>query len=102
MIARAAEYNVTIFRKEGRFSLKPFFQQENISIFFNFFLYYAGLLPLDEVINEFLTLCIEYDSTWANAKYCVQMMLRDLQESPRGRKFLECQTLEDIWLVSFC
>lgn len=74
MIARAAEWNVTIFRKEGQ-------------------------LPLDDVIVEYLKLCIEYDNTPTNAKYCVQMMLRDLQDTPRGKRFLEVQTLEEIWLV---
>lgn len=28
------------------------------------------------------------------------MMLRELQETPRGKQFLECQTLEEIWLVN--
>lgn len=74
MVARAAEWNVTIFRKEG-------------------------LLPLDDVIQEYLKLCIEYDNSAANSKYCVQMMLRELQETPRGKRFLDCQTLEDIWYV---
>lgn len=72
MIARAAEWNVTIFRKEGQ-------------------------LPLDDVIVEYLKLCIEYDNTPTNAKYCVQMMLRELQDTPRGKRFLETQTLEEIW-----
>lgn len=59
--------------------------------------FYAGQLPLDDVISEYLKLCIEYDNSATNAKYCVQMMLRELQETPRGKLFLECQTLEDIW-----
>lgn len=57
----------------------------------------SGKLPLDEVITEFLKLCIEYDSSPNAAKYCVQMMLRELQETPRGKKFLESQTLDEIW-----
>lgn len=72
MVARAAEWNVTIFRPVGK-------------------------LPLDDVIIEFLKLCIGYDNTSTNSKYCVQMMLRELQDSPRGKKFLETQTLEEIW-----
>ncbi|XP_031627499.1 tRNA-dihydrouridine(20) synthase [NAD(P)+]-like [Contarinia nasturtii] len=81
MIARAAEWNTSIFRKEGK-------------------------LPLDEVITEYLKFCIEYDSSPNITKYCVQMMLRELQETPRGKKFLECQTLDeicDIWnLGDYC
>lgn len=57
----------------------------------------SGLLELEDVIQEYLKLCIEYDNTPANSKYCVQMMLRELQETPRGKKFLESETLEEIW-----
>lgn len=72
MIARSAEWNYTIFRKEG-------------------------LLPLDDVIFEYLKTCVDFDNSGHNAKYCVQMMLRELQETPRGKRFLECQTLEEVW-----
>lgn len=73
MIARAAEFNYTVFRKQGR------------------------CLPLDDVIVEYLKTCVDFDNSDHNSKYCVQRMLRELQDTPRGRKFLECQTLEDIW-----
>lgn len=62
-----------------------------------FSLEFIGLLPLHDVIREYLRVCIDYDNTPTNSKYCVQMMLREQQESPLGKKFLECQTLEDIW-----
>lgn len=81
MIARAAEWNVSIFRKEG-------------------------LLPLDDVIKKYLVLSVDYDNNGSNTKYCVQNMLRELQETPRGKLFLEAQTLEQIctiWdLGSYC
>lgn len=81
MIARAAEWNCSIFRKEG-------------------------LLPMDTVIEEYLKLAVEYDNSPSNTKYCVQNILRDLQDTPRGRQFLDCQTLEQIcsiWgLGEFC
>lgn len=76
MVARAAEWNVSIFRKEG-------------------------LLPLDDIIKKYLTLSVDYDNNGSNSKYCVQNMLRELQETPRGKVFLEAQTLEQIWLVVF-
>lgn len=72
MIARAAEWNCSIFRKEG-------------------------LLDMDDVIKEYLKLAIEYDNSPSNTKYCIQNILRELQDTPRGRKFLDCQTLEQIW-----
>ncbi|XP_063529174.1 tRNA-dihydrouridine(20) synthase [NAD(P)+]-like [Cydia strobilella] len=81
MLARAAEWNCSIFRKEG-------------------------LLPMDTVIKEYLKLAVDYDNSPSNTKYNVQNILRELQETPRGRQFLECQTLEqicDIWdLGQYC
>lgn len=74
MIARAAEWNCSIFRKEG-------------------------MLDMDQVIREYLKLAVQFDNSPSNTKYCVQNILRELQETPRGRKFLDCQTLEQIWLV---
>ncbi|KAF4522808.1 hypothetical protein B566_EDAN017158 [Ephemera danica] len=81
MVARAAQWNASVFRREG-------------------------MLPLDDVIKAYLCLAVEYDSAPANAKYCVQSMLRELQETPRGKKFLAAQSLQDIcnlWgLGEFC
>lgn len=74
MIARAAEWNCSIFRKEG-------------------------LLPMDTVIKEYLKIAIDYDNSPSNTKYCIQNILRELQDTPRGRTFLDCQTLEQIWYL---
>lgn len=74
MLARAAEWNCSIFRKDG-------------------------MLPMDTVIKEYLKLAVDYDNSPSNTKYCIQNILRELQETPRGRKFLECQTLEQIWYI---
>lgn len=71
MVARAAEWNVSIFRPQG-------------------------MSPLMDVINRYLTVAVDYDTHPANAKYCVQNMLRELQESEMGRKFLDAQTMEQI------
>lgn len=72
MLARAAQANCSIFRKEG-------------------------MIDLEEVIKEYLKYAVDYDNAPSNTKYCVQNMLKELQETPRGKKFLECQTLEQIW-----
>jgi len=72
MLARAAQWNCSIFRPEG-------------------------LLPLDDVITAYLRYTVDYDNAPANSKYCVQNMLRELQETPRGKKFLEAQTLQQMW-----
>lgn len=71
MLARAAEWNCSVFRAEGK-------------------------LLLDDVIKSYLKYAVDYDNAPANTKYCVQNMLRELQETPRGKKFLEAQTLEQI------
>lgn len=71
MIARAAQYNSSVFRSSGK-------------------------LPLDEVIPAYLKLCIEFDNVFTNTKYCVQMMLRDLQETPTGKRLLDSKTAEEI------
>ncbi|GBP76712.1 tRNA-dihydrouridine(20) synthase-like [Eumeta japonica] len=71
MLARAAEWNCSIFRKEG-------------------------LLDMDTVIKDYLRLAVDYDNSPSNTKYCIQNILRELQETPRGKQFLECQTLEQI------
>ena len=71
MIARAVMWNCSILRKEG-------------------------FLPLDDVIRQFLRYAILYDNPFTYTKYAVQNMLRDLQESPRGKAFLETQTVREI------
>ena len=38
-----------------------------------------------------------YSLPFTQAKYTVQQMLRELQETPRGKQFLATQTLEEIW-----
>jgi tRNA-dihydrouridine synthase 2 len=71
MLARAAEWNVSIFRKQG-------------------------MLPLMDVINKYLILAVDYDNYPMNTKYCIQNMLRELQESEMGKRFLEAQIMEQI------
>ncbi|CAG9768520.1 unnamed protein product [Ceutorhynchus assimilis] len=71
MVARTAEGNCSIFCPQG-------------------------LKNLEDVITDYLKLAIDYDNSPSNTKYCVQNMLKELQETPRGKRFLECQTLEQI------
>ncbi|XP_034946812.1 tRNA-dihydrouridine(20) synthase [NAD(P)+]-like [Chelonus insularis] len=74
MIARAAEWNCSIFRKEG-------------------------LLPKDDVIKSYLKYAVDYDNSASNTKYCIQNIIRELQESPLGKIFLRAETLEEICKV---
>lgn len=72
MVARAAQWNCSVFR--------PCDEK----------------LPIYEVITAYLRLTIEYDNVFTNTKYCVQMMLRDLQETPDGKRLLDSKIVEDI------
>ncbi|KYM94681.1 PREDICTED: tRNA-dihydrouridine(20) synthase [NAD(P)+]-like [Cyphomyrmex costatus] len=74
MLARAAEWNCSIFRKENS-------------------------LPMETVIKSYLKHAINCDNSPSNTKYCIQNILRELQESPLGRRFLNAQTLEQICQV---
>ena len=81
MLARAAQWNCSIFCKEG-------------------------LLPMEDVIKSYVKYAINCDNSPSNTKYCVQNILREQQESALGRKFLNSQTLEqicDVWgLSDYC
>lgn len=71
MLARAAEWNSSIFRKEG-------------------------LIPKLDVVKMYLKYAIDYDNTVPNTKYNIQNILQDLQDSEQGRKFLSSETMEQI------
>ncbi|XP_022241457.1 tRNA-dihydrouridine(20) synthase [NAD(P)+]-like isoform X2 [Limulus polyphemus] len=70
-IARQAEWNCSIFRPEGK-------------------------LPLDEIILAYLKYAIDYDNNVINTKYCIQQMLGSLQETLRGKAFLNAQQVHEI------
>ncbi|XP_033355040.1 tRNA-dihydrouridine(20) synthase [NAD(P)+]-like isoform X1 [Bombus vosnesenskii] len=81
MLARAAQWNCSIFSKEG-------------------------LLPMEDVIKSYLKYAVDCDNSPSNTKYCIQNILREQQESTLGKKFLSSQTLEqicDLWnLIDYC
>ncbi|CAG2162273.1 unnamed protein product [Oppiella nova] len=66
--------------------------QKNCSIFAD----REGLLAMDDVIRQYLELCVDYDNHVMNTKYVIQQMLGPLQETPRGRELLAAQTLRTI------
>ncbi|GAB6020707.1 tRNA-dihydrouridine(20) synthase [NAD(P)+]-like, variant 2 [Chamberlinius hualienensis] len=71
MIARAAEKNCSVFRKEG-------------------------VLSKEEVIKSYLKYAIEYDNHPLNTKFCIQQILQDDQQSDQGRLLLAEKTLKGI------
>lgn len=74
MIARSAEKNCSIFKQDGK-------------------------LELFTVIRDYLRHAIDYDNVAPNTKYCIQNMLQNIQETERGRNFLESTSLQQIWFV---
>lgn len=82
MIARSAQKNCSIFLRQN------------------------SLLPLDEVIEQYIKLCVDFDNNVINTKYVIQQMLGPLQETPRGRVLLSAQSLKticELWhLKSYC
>lgn len=78
MIARSAQWNCSVFRKDGP-------------------------LPIDDVIKEYLKLAIQYDNPVGNTKFNLQNILRDIQETELGQRFLASQSTEEmceIWDLS--
>lgn len=74
MVARAAEHNPSIFRKQG-------------------------LLPIDDVIKKYVEYSIFYDNHISNVKYCIQNMLQSLQSTDKGRRLLESHSLYDVAMI---
>ncbi|XP_076448991.1 tRNA-dihydrouridine(20) synthase [NAD(P)+]-like [Babylonia areolata] len=75
MIARQAEWNCSIFRKEGK-------------------------LPLYDVIKAYLKYAFQYDNNDINTKYCVLQMMHETMDRPEGQASLTAKTNEEfseIW-----
>ncbi|KYO27350.1 tRNA-dihydrouridine(20) synthase [NAD(P)+]-like [Alligator mississippiensis] len=74
MIARAAMWNPSIFRKEG-------------------------LCPLKEVMQEYIKYAVRYDNHYTNTKYCLCQMLREQLETTQGKKLHAAQSTQEICQV---
>ncbi|CAL8260139.1 unnamed protein product [Merluccius merluccius] len=71
MLARAAMWNPSVFRRQG-------------------------LLPVEEVMEDYLKYAVRYDNHAFNTKYCLCQMLRDKVESVIGKQVQTAQTLAEI------
>lgn len=71
MIARAAMWNPSIFRKEG-------------------------LFPLREVMQDYIKYAVRYDNHYTNTKYCLCQMLREQLETAQGKKLHAAQSTQEI------
>lgn len=75
LIARAAEWNPSIFRKEG-------------------------MLPLLDVVKEYVKLAIDWDNNAINTKYCILQMLHknmDIKEGDATLSAVTMQEISEIW-----
>ncbi|XP_074864637.1 tRNA-dihydrouridine(20) synthase [NAD(P)+]-like isoform X2 [Carettochelys insculpta] len=71
MIARAAMWNPSIFRRDG-------------------------LCPLKEVMQEYIKYAVRYDNHYTNTKYCLCQMLREQLETTQGKKLHAAQSIQEI------
>lgn len=81
MIARFAQKNVSIFRKEG-------------------------LIPINQLVPEYLKLCIDYDNSVENTKYAIQKIHKyngdKIERKKFSREFENSTELSQIWYVCVC
>ncbi|XP_041454358.1 tRNA-dihydrouridine(20) synthase [NAD(P)+]-like [Lytechinus variegatus] len=71
MIAREAQWNPSIFRKEGK-------------------------LPIQDVIKRYIQYAVDYDNVYTNMKYCIQQILRDEVQSERGQELQRSKSVKEI------
>lgn len=77
MIARSAQVNVSIFREEGP-------------------------LLIDDLVPEYLKMCVDFDNSVPNTKYAISTMyksIKKIRKTKYGREFEDATTLEGIWCV---
>jgi len=74
MVARAAEWNVSIFRK-------------------------SGLLSKQELINTYIHTAIDVDNHWTNTKYCIQQILGSDVQHEDGTRLLASKCATDIYEI---
>lgn len=56
-----------------------------------------GLLPLEEVIKDYIRLAVDCDNNTSNTKYCVAQMLQSAMEGKEGRALLAAANMREIW-----
>uniref|UniRef100_A0A672TGL1 DRBM domain-containing protein n=1 Tax=Strigops habroptila TaxID=2489341 RepID=A0A672TGL1_STRHB len=71
MIACAAMWNPSIFRKEA-------------------------LVPLKDIMQDYIKYAVRYDNHYTNTKYCLCQMLREQLETAQGKKLHAAQSTQEI------
>lgn len=95
MVARAAQENVSILRKEGTNCQKTSNVEANKLVL-------SGQVPVNDLITEYLKLCVEFNHSCSKTLYSVNHMLRNSEKSIVGYKgykqLQNAKSLEEIWL----
>jgi len=74
MVARAAQDNCSVFRKEG-------------------------LLPLEVILKDYLTIALSINNHYINCKYCMLQMMKSEQESDDGVIIRASENIQEICKV---
>ena len=56
-----------------------------------------GLLPINDVIRDYVKLAVDCDNYHANSKYCLAQLLHDNMDSPQGKALLASSTMRELW-----
>lgn len=74
-LARAAQRIISILRKEGFISSQPLQYHPPLSFFVKLISNpNSGLVDRDEIIREYLKVCVDYDNNVLNTKYSIELL----------------------------
>ena len=74
MIARGAQWNCSIFRKEG-------------------------VLPVYNVMRDYVDIAKLYENRYANTKYCLTSMIKPAGKTEVARKLFQCKDYDELELI---
>jgi tRNA-dihydrouridine synthase 2 len=94
MVARAAEWNPSVFRQEG-----PLPVIDVVKRFLQYVREFAGSMM--GIFNGHAFQCVEYDNSANNTKFCAQQMLHEELEKSYGKQLLSATTVRQMWSVYF-
>ena len=121
MVARAAQWNLSVFRyiyikapphpslphppNTFSFPLKEILSHGYHTISNHHHVYTCiiivhrkeGLLPIDDIIRDYVKLAVDCDNYHANSKYCLAQLLHDNMASPQGKALLASSTMRELW-----
>ena len=52
---------------------------------------------MDEVLQSYLKLAVDYDNSLANTKFCLAQLLHDQLESREGHALMAAGSMRELW-----